>query len=99
MYTRLHTHVNTDFVMTDPWEFLRESYTRTLYVLESVEERLQSWRQAQQYKYEHQSPIDAANPRQEDGKLKLLASVGKGSIAMFFFLLFRLTLKHPLLKL
>ena len=40
MYTRLHTHVNTDFVMADPWEFLRESYTRTLYVLESIEERL-----------------------------------------------------------
>lgn len=61
---------------------------------ESVEERLQSWRQAQQYKYEHQSPIDAANPRQEDGKLKLLASVGKGSIAMFFFLLMWRSVHH-----
>jgi hypothetical protein len=61
---------------------------------ESVEERLQSWRQAQQYKYEHQSPIDAANPRQEDGKLKLLASVGRGSIAMFFFLLMWRSVHH-----
>ncbi len=61
---------------------------------ESVEERLQRWRQEQQYKYEHQSPIDAANPRQEDGKMKLLASVSKGSIAMFFFILMWRAVHH-----
>lgn len=29
------------FVMVDPWEFCQETYTRTLFVLESVERRLQ----------------------------------------------------------
>jgi hypothetical protein len=61
---------------------------------EAVEDRLAKWRQEQQYKYEHQSPIDAANPRQEDGKMKLLASVSKGSIAMFFFILMWRAVHH-----
>ena len=29
-----------DFVMADPWEFSQETYTRTLYVLDSIEQRL-----------------------------------------------------------
>lgn len=61
---------------------------------ESVEERLRSWREAQRYKYEHQSPMEAANPRQEDGKLKLLASVSRGSIAIFFFVLMWRSVHH-----
>lgn len=61
---------------------------------ESVEERLRNWREQQQYKYEHQSPIDAANPRDEDGKMKLLASVSRGSIAMYFFILMWRAVHH-----
>jgi len=61
---------------------------------QSVEERLSAWRQQQQFKYEHQSPIDAANPRDEDGKMKLLASVSRGSIAMFFFILMWRSVHH-----
>ena len=61
---------------------------------ESVEERLASWRQQQQYSFEQQTPMDAANPRQEDGKMKLLASVSKGSIAMFFFILMWRSVHH-----
>lgn len=61
---------------------------------ESVEERLANWREQQQFKYEHQSAIDAQNPREEDGKMKLLASVSKGSIAMFFFILMWRSVHH-----
>lgn len=61
---------------------------------ESVEERLEKWRSQQQYKYEQQSPLDAMNPREEDGKMKLLASVSRGSIAMFFFILMWRSVHH-----
>lgn len=61
---------------------------------ESVEERLEAWRQQQQYKYEHQTPLDAASPREEDGKMKLLASVSKGSIGLFFFILMWRSVHH-----
>ena len=61
---------------------------------QSVEERLESWRQQQRFKYENISPIDAANPRDEDGKMKLLASVSKGSIALFFFILMWRAVHH-----
>lgn len=61
---------------------------------ESVEERLESWRQQQQHKYEHQSQVEAVNPRDEDGKMKLLASVSKGSIALFFFILMWRSVHH-----
>ena len=46
------------------------------------------------FKYEHQSPIDAANPRDEDGKMKLLASVSRESITMFFFILMWRSVHH-----
>ena len=61
---------------------------------ESVEERLESWRAQQQYKYEHQSPLEAANPRDDDGRMKLLASVSKGSISLFFFILMWRSVHH-----
>eukprot|EP00979_Chaetoceros_neogracilis_P007282 scaffold1521_cov271-Chaetoceros_neogracile.AAC.90 len=61
---------------------------------ESVEERLESWRQQQQHRYEHQSQGEAVNPRDEDGKMKLLASVSKGSIAFFFFILMWRAVHH-----
>ena len=54
---------------------------------QSVEERLESWRQEQQYKYEHQTQMDEANPRDGDGRMKLLASVSRGSISIYFFIL------------
>ena len=46
-----------------------------------------AWREQERLKYEHQSAIDAANRRDEDGKIKILASVSWGSITMFFFIL------------
>ena len=61
---------------------------------ESVEERLAAWRNQQQLKYENQSAMDAANPRDEDGRMKLLASVSKGSISLFFFILMWRSVHH-----
>lgn len=61
---------------------------------ESVEERLASWRHLQQQKYENQSALDAANPRDDDGRMKLLASVSKGSISLFFFILMWRSVHH-----
>ncbi len=61
---------------------------------ESVEERLANWRAQQQYKYEHQTPLEAANPRDDDGRMKLLASVSKGSISLFFFILMWRSVHH-----
>ena len=45
-------------------------------------------------RYENQSPIDAANPRDEDGRMKLLASVSRGSICFFFFILMWRSVHH-----
>ena len=61
---------------------------------ESGEERLAAWREQQKFKYEHQSAIDAANPRDKDGKMKLLASISRCSIAMFFFILMWRAVHH-----
>ncbi len=61
---------------------------------ESVEDRLAAWRQQQQFKYENQSPLDEANPRDDDGRMKLLASVSKGSISLFFFILMWRSVHH-----
>lgn len=61
---------------------------------QSVEERLMSWREEQQKRFENQSAIDAANPREEDGRMKLLASVSKGSISLFFFILMWRSVHH-----
>lgn len=38
--------------------------------------------------------LDASNPRDEDGKMKLLASVSKGSVAIFFFILMWRSVHH-----
>ena len=61
---------------------------------ESVEDRIAAWRSHQQYKYQHLSPMDVSNPREEDGRMKLLASVSKGSIAIFFFILMWRSVHH-----
>jgi len=61
---------------------------------ESVEERLASWRAQQQQRYEGQDPVDEMNPRDEEGRLKLLASVSRGSISVFFFVLMWRSVHH-----
>jgi len=61
---------------------------------QSVEERLASWREQQQFKYENQSLLDQANPRDDEGRMKLLASVSKGSISLFFFILMWRAVHH-----
>jgi len=45
-------------------------------------------------KYENQSPLDEANPRDEEGRMKLLASVSRGSICLFFFVLMWRSVHH-----
>lgn len=54
---------------------------------ETVQERVDAWRRAQQERYAHASPEQQASVRDADGKIKLLASVGKGSRALIFFVL------------
>jgi len=61
---------------------------------ESVEERLASWRAQQQERYETQNPVDELNPRDEEGRLKLLATVSRGSISVFFFVLMWRSVHH-----
>lgn len=61
---------------------------------ESVEERLASWREQQQQRYEGQNPVDELNPRDEEGRLKLLATVSRGSISVFFFVLMWRSVHH-----
>jgi len=61
---------------------------------ESVEERLASWRAQQQQRFEDQNPVDKMNPRDEEGRLKLLASVSRGSISVFFFVLMWRSVHH-----
>lgn len=61
---------------------------------ESVEERLEAWRQFQQQKYEKQTSLEEANPREENGRMKLIASVSRGSISFFFFVLMWRTVHH-----
>ena len=61
---------------------------------ESVEDRIAAWRSYQQHRYEQLSPMDASNPREEDGRMKLLASVSRGSIAIFFFVLMWRSVHH-----
>jgi len=61
---------------------------------ESVEERLASWREQQQERYEGQNPVDELNPRDEEGRLKLLATVSRGSISVFFFVLMWRSVHH-----
>jgi len=61
---------------------------------ESVEERLEAWRQYQQQKFESQTSLEEANPREENGRMKLIASVSRGSISFFFFILMWRTVHH-----
>jgi len=54
---------------------------------ESVQERTDKWRSAQMERYENLSPEQEYNPRDEEGRMKLLSSVSKGSRALIFFVL------------
>lgn len=76
----------------DPYEN-NNSYENS-FDQESVEERLASWREQQQQRYEGQNPVDEMNPRDEDGRLKLLATASRGSISVFFFVLMWRSVHH-----
>ena len=54
---------------------------------ESVQERTDKWRTAQMEKYGNLTPQQEYNPRDEDGRMKLMSSVSKGSRALIFFIL------------
>lgn len=54
---------------------------------ETVQQRVETWRNAQQQKYQDLSPEERMNPRDDQGRVKLLVSVTKGSRAMVFFLM------------
>ena len=54
---------------------------------ETVQERVNAWRQQQREASTHLSPQQATSARDERGRLKLLTSVSKGSRALIFFVL------------
>jgi hypothetical protein len=54
---------------------------------ESVQERTDKWRAAQMEKYGNLTPQQEYNPRDEEGRVKLMSSVSKGSRALIFFIL------------
>ena len=54
---------------------------------ESVQDRVDKWRNEQMQKYGHLTPEQEASPRDETGRAKLVQHVSKGARAMIFFLL------------
>ena len=54
---------------------------------ESVQDRVDKWRNEQLQKYGHLTPEQEANPRDETGRAKLVQHVSKGARATIFFLL------------
>jgi hypothetical protein len=54
---------------------------------ETVQERVDKWRTAQMEQSQNLTPDQELNPRDEQGRMKLLASVSKGSRAFIFFVL------------
>lgn len=54
---------------------------------ETVQERVNAWRQQQRETFSHLTPEQVASARDERGRLKLLTSVSKGSRALIFFIL------------
>eukprot|EP00534_Pseudo-nitzschia_fraudulenta_P002116 CAMPEP_0201128980 /NCGR_PEP_ID=MMETSP0850-20130426/35392_1 /ASSEMBLY_ACC=CAM_ASM_000622 /TAXON_ID=183588 /ORGANISM="Pseudo-nitzschia fraudulenta, Strain WWA7" /LENGTH=337 /DNA_ID=CAMNT_0047398329 /DNA_START=138 /DNA_END=1151 /DNA_ORIENTATION=+ len=57
---------------------------------ESVQDRHDKWRSEQMERYANLTPEQEYNPRDEQGRMKLLSSVSKGSRAfIFFFLMWR----------
>lgn len=54
---------------------------------ETVQERVNAWRQQQQATASHMTAEQVASSRDERGRMKLLTSVSKGSRALIFFIL------------
>jgi len=54
---------------------------------ESVQDRHDNWRSAQMERYANLTPEQEYNPRDEQGRMKLMSSVSKGSRAFIFFML------------
>lgn len=54
---------------------------------ESVQDRHDKWRTEQMEKYANMTPDQEYNPRDEQGRMKLMSSVSKGSRAVIFFVL------------
>jgi len=61
---------------------------------ESFEERTAAWRHHQQQLQNNQTPLQQASSTDEQGRLKLLANVSKGSISFFFFVLMWRSIHH-----
>ena len=54
---------------------------------ESVQDRHDNWRSAQLQKFANRTPEQEHNARDEQGRMKLMSSVSKGSRAFIFFIL------------
>lgn len=61
---------------------------------QTVEERAAAWRKSQLERYEHQTAEQKASATDEDGRMKLMASVSRGSISFFFFILMWRAVHH-----
>mmetsp|Transcript_64998 Transcript_64998/g.76919 ORF Transcript_64998/g.76919 Transcript_64998/m.76919 type:complete len:297 (+) Transcript_64998:28-918(+) len=61
---------------------------------ESFEDRAAAWRQYQQEQQEHRTAAEAASPTDENGRMKLLATVSSASICFFFFVLMWRAVHH-----
>ncbi len=54
---------------------------------ESVQERVDRWREAQVEQSQNMTPEQELNPRDSQGRMKLIASVSRGSRALIFFMI------------
>ena len=54
---------------------------------ETVQERVDKWRQAQIAQSQEMTPGQEMNPRDAQGRMKLIASVSRGSRALIFFMI------------
>lgn len=61
---------------------------------ETVQDRVEAWRNEQRQKYQTQSFEQQASPRDDQGRIKIMASVGKGSRALIFFMLMWRDIHH-----
>jgi hypothetical protein len=61
--------------------------TGITYQYETVQDRVEHWKQDQQQRYQHLSPEQEMDPKDDQGRLKLLASVSKGGRAFIFFIM------------
>eukprot|EP00536_Pseudo-nitzschia_multiseries_P013806 jgi/Psemu1/245651/estExt_Genewise1.C_6170035 len=76
------------FVNYNPPPPSDELYEREAGVFqESVQDRHDKWRAEQIERYANLTPEQEFNPRDEQGRMKLLSSVSKGSRALIFFIL------------